>query len=320
MLISGVAYMTPTVDVGTGRDAFNSITGTDILYNFTGADYLNGNLDIFDQNGTLARSIDTGVHANGNYSLHWSGDYGNGTSMPDGSYAINATLALDHYMMTRKTGNALPMIPEMMLPLIMGVNASGYTFVSSLSVQGVSLGDRIYVYRPDGSFFSSFNIGPGNLPLITTSIAFNSSGFIFIANSFSYSSTNYYNVSIFNPDYSYFGQIDRSKTGTPQLSKPAGIAFNSSNFAYVTDADNRVFVFSPGGTFLYSWGSAGSGPGQFNFPQSGHRSARPGIHRRYHERSRAKVRRERKFLQAMGWPVQAIKHRDRQRLRDIRTE
>ena len=279
VLIFGVAYMTPAADVGVSKDVFNSTTGTDVLYNFTGTDYLDGSLNIFDQRGAPVRSIDTGVHANGDYSLHWSGDYGNGTNMPDGSYTVNATMALDHYMMTGKTGNANPIIPKLTLADTFGVNASGYIFECAYIYEDLSVNTiihpKIFVYSPNGSFFYSFEIDQQGGRAFITSIAFNSSGFIFISYLITYQTSAAYdngifNVNIYYPDFSYFGQIDKSKTGTPGLDHPTHIAFNSSDYAYIYDISiSRVFVISPNGTFLYSWGGNGSDPGQFKMGDLG---------------------------------------------------
>jgi hypothetical protein len=252
-LISGIAYMMPVVDVGVSKNVFNSTTGTDVLYNFAGADYLNGSLNIFDQSGSLVRSIDTGVHTNGNYNLHWEGDYGNGTSVPDGIYTINSTMALDHYMMTGKVGNPFPAIPKHFFPLGLAVNASGYIFVSnidSLSLGGVN---SIYVYRPDGSFFTDFTSDLTDPIGMVISIGFNSSGFIYAVNYVVDASGSTSNVIIFYPNNSYYGKIDKSSTGTSPLIMPSSVAFNSSGYAYVLDVNGIVFTFTPDGKFLNSW-------------------------------------------------------------------
>lgn len=274
VLISGVAYMAPAVDVSADRAVFNSTTGTDVLYSFTGADYLNGSLNIFDQSGALARSFDAGTHANGDYSLHWSGDYGNGTPVPDGAYTINATLALDHNRMMAKAGNVNSGAAKEFWPLAMGVNASGYIFVSHFAVMEsghmvkVDHGDgswtyvqdpnwkadTIYVFAPDGSFIRSFGAYGVNYSQISSpfSFAFNSSDFIFVADG--------YNVSIFYPDYRFYGQLDNSSV--PGAWAPVSIAINSSGFAFVASNDS-IHIFTPDYRYLGSFGSHGTGTGQY---------------------------------------------------------
>ena len=51
------------------------------------------------------------------------------------------------------------------------------------------------------------------------------------------------------------------------FSSPRGIGVNSAGNLYVADTGNhRVQKFSPSGQFLFSWGSQGSGVGQFILP------------------------------------------------------
>lgn len=55
-------------------------------------------------------------------------------------------------------------------------------------------------------------------------------------------------------------------TATGQFQNPTGLALDASGRVYVVDNDNqRVQVFTSGGDFVRTWGSAGSGPGQFHF-------------------------------------------------------
>lgn len=263
VLVPGVAHMAPSVTVGVDRSAFNSTTGTNVSLGFTSPDNFNGGVNIYDSNGILVRTFDTGDHASGDYSLPWHGDYGNGTWVPDGNYTINASLDLGRYLMTVKAGNANPRSSQLLFPMAVGVNASGYIFVGNFPEMAESLipgytSDRVYVYRPDGSFFSSFNSSINGLS-IPLSFAFNSSGYIFIADGF--------DVRIFNPDYSYYGRLDKSAISSP--SNFTGIAFNSTGFAYVADIGNDgIHIFSPDGTYIKSWGSKGNGIGQFDYPFS----------------------------------------------------
>lgn len=58
-------------------------------------------------------------------------------------------------------------------------------------------------------------------------------------------------------------------TGDGEFSYPAGIAFDSNGYVYVTDQGddvNRVQIFSSSGVFLGAWGTTGSSAGEFNFP------------------------------------------------------
>ena len=56
-------------------------------------------------------------------------------------------------------------------------------------------------------------------------------------------------------------------TGNSEFFNPIGVAFNSNKFLFVLDGGNhRVQVFQPDNVFSYSFGTEGSGPGQFQFP------------------------------------------------------
>lgn len=253
--VSGIAYAMPAVEVGASPYVFNSTTGCDISYTYTSPYSFNGYVNILDNNGLLVRSYDTGVHAGGDYSLHWSGDYANSIDVPDGNYMINATLALDGYLMTERLGNANPMVPVSIYPAGMVINESGYSFILAFLLNQNN-GNCVYVLNPDGSFLTSFEY-LSNTDQVS-SITLNESGYIFLVVN--------QDVVIFSPDYSLYGALDKSSTGTPRLSNPACVAFNSSNYAYVLDKDGRVYVFSPDCTYFSSWGSTGSDPGQFNTP------------------------------------------------------
>ena len=62
-------------------------------------------------------------------------------------------------------------------------------------------------------------------------------------------------------------QIGRSGTGPGQLKYPCMIASDNEDKIYVTEyANHRVSVFTSNGGYLTSFGSQGSGPGQFANP------------------------------------------------------
>ncbi len=59
---------------------------------------------------------------------------------------------------------------------------------------------------------------------------------------------------------------DKQKTPAPDLQLPSDIAIHK-NRAYVVDGSNhRIVVYDLQGKFLFSFGSKGSKPGQFNYP------------------------------------------------------
>lgn len=58
-------------------------------------------------------------------------------------------------------------------------------------------------------------------------------------------------------------------SGNGQLKSPNGIAIDSSDNIYVTEAsvNNRVQKFDTSGNYLTKWGSGGTGNGQFSYPR-----------------------------------------------------
>src|SRR5439155_1369245 len=54
----------------------------------------------------------------------------------------------------------------------------------------------------------------------------------------------------------------------PPFHRPTNVALAADGSLYVTDGygNARVHKFAPDGRLLFSWGEAGSGPGQFNLP------------------------------------------------------
>ena len=62
-----------------------------------------------------------------------------------------------------------------------------------------------------------------------------------------------------------FTVIARYSAASLGLNQPANLAIGPDGNLYVTDAHQRVVVFSSHGKFLRQWGRPGSGPGQFSF-------------------------------------------------------
>src|SRR5919199_395072 len=72
-------------------------------------------------------------------------------------------------------------------------------------------------------------------------------------------------ISSINKLYKSIIKLGSYGTGNGQFISPAGIAIDSANNVYVTDAgNNRIQKFSNNGTFITTWGSYGTGNGQFN--------------------------------------------------------
>ncbi len=73
----------------------------------------------------------------------------------------------------------------------------------------------------------------------------------------------------YDPTGIYAGRIGSAPAGTAdgEFDAPQGIGIDSSDNVWVVDTgNNRVQVFDSAGTFLFKFGTAGSGNGQFNAP------------------------------------------------------
>ena len=66
------------------------------------------------------------------------------------------------------------------------------------------------------------------------------------------------------------GRRGRAGDSEVLFNRPTDVAVNSRGEIYVADGygNARVMKFSPTGTFLFSWGNKGSGPGQFDTPHA----------------------------------------------------
>lgn len=94
-----------------------------------------------------------------------------------------------------------------------------------------------------------------------TSIAFDSSGNVYITDN------DKYVVQKYSSDGTYIKRWGGYGSGDNQFLRPQGIAIDSSDNVYVVDSSQyMVKKFDSDGTFIASWGSKGSEEGQFENP------------------------------------------------------
>ncbi len=161
---------------------------------------------------------------------------------------------------------------------------TGWSFVEVVGVATDS-NDRVYVFNrgehpvivfgPDGEFLTSWGdglftrahgiyIGPDDTVYCTDDLShtvrkFSSVGRLLLTLGTRGVSSA---TGVVNNDYRTISQAG------PPFNLPTNLALSPDGEMYVTDGygNARVHKFSPDGRLLLSWGSPGSGPGQFHLP------------------------------------------------------
>jgi DNA-binding beta-propeller fold protein YncE len=165
------------------------------------------------------------------------------------------------------SGNFLLQVPNPPVPPLAGgfnapraiaVDSRGNIFVTDTTNQ------RIERFNPDGTFNTEWGVreaAPQGFNYPKGIAADNADGTVIVADSD--------NVSI--KKFSIDGQLiwlDRSTPKGP-FKGPEGVAVGADGTIYVADSQNsRIVVLSRSGNPVIAWGTKGTGPGQFDSPQS----------------------------------------------------
>ncbi|MFZ3136162.1 MAG: fibronectin type III domain-containing protein [Thermodesulfovibrionales bacterium] len=178
-------------------------------------------------------------------------------------------LTEDNYVFTTKWGTPGTSNRQFNYPTDIAVDSAGNVFVVD------SLNDRIQKFNSNGDFITKWGVRqcgtawcgfPGNPPCPPqqgyelcgpSKIAVDSSGNIYVNNSYLYPIKKYSNNGNYiMGGFSNFSQIN-----------PEGIAANLSGNIYVGDSSNDcIKKFTSNGGLITQWGSYGSGNKQFNDP------------------------------------------------------
>jgi len=149
-------------------------------------------------------------------------------------------------------------------PLGVAVDSSGNVYVTD---GGGNYGsNRVVEFNGTGSFINQCGcggalcvIGSGSDTFIVTQgIAVDASGHVYFVNSYGD------DILVVNGS----GALVDYMTGRADLVQPEGIGVDSAGNVYVTVSNNTIQKFSSSGNYLTSWGSTGSGNGQFNNPNA----------------------------------------------------
>ncbi len=88
-------------------------------------------------------------------------------------------------------------------------------------------------------------------------------GSVYVADQFTHA------IQVFGPDGRFQREIGAAGSGPGGLSSVGGVAVGPDGSVYVADGRDRIDRFAADGTLLSSWGSSGSGVGEFRFGAGG---------------------------------------------------
>lgn len=241
-----------------------------------GIAYSAGTLYVADNGNSRVLSFDTG----GDLLTYWgSNGTGNGQFMDVNSVAVDAAgsiYAADSYALINNMGRIEKFAPgassstpptyltswvEVSLGGGNGVFAQpeGVAFDSSGNVYVAdTLNNRIEKFGPSGNFLLQWGtLGSGNGQFAGCfGVAIDSSGRVYVADS------GNSRVQEFDSSGNFLKII-----GSGIIGVPYGVAVDSSQNVYVTDINKyEVEVFNSTGFLVRSWGSQGTGQGQFEEP------------------------------------------------------
>jgi DNA-binding beta-propeller fold protein YncE len=151
---------------------------------------------------------------------------------------------------------------QVLEPKRLAVDANGYIWVPDAA------NNRVQVFNSKGEFVTKFgSFGSGteqmNYPV---GVAVDPRGNIWIDDN--NNRIDHWKIaSPWPPTFS--SNFGSSGTGNGQFNQPTGIAVNpmNGNLVVPDEGNNRVQIFSEGGTYLSQFGSFGTGNGQFNQPR-----------------------------------------------------
>jgi DNA-binding beta-propeller fold protein YncE len=158
---------------------------------------------------------------------------------------------------------------QFLAPVGIAVGPQGKVYVTD------AINDRVQVFGPDGKFIVRWGTnGSGNGQFIApVGIAVNSDGLVYVADH----GNN--RIQVFDQNGKFVTKWGTMGNETGEFNAPFAIAINDLGQIFVTDthvgdhskanhnaANHRVQVFDSSGAFLDSWGTPGSGKGQFSSP------------------------------------------------------
>lgn len=152
---------------------------------------------------------------------------------------------------------------ELSLPEGIIVDSTGYIYVADSSH------NKIQKYAPDGTWMKSWgSFGTGNEQFnYPQGLALDTSGNIYVADTYNHRIQKFTSEGIWLHAWGTYGQ------GDGQFDRPQGIVVDTNGDIYVTEegawqepSGHRIQKFNQSGQFLLTWGSLGTGNGQFDDP------------------------------------------------------
>jgi len=137
-------------------------------------------------------------------------------------------------------------------PWGIAVNATGYVYV------GDSLNNRVQVFSGNGTFVTTwghYGTGEGELDA-PCDIAIDPSGSVYVAD------YGNHRIQAFDADGTYL-----FTAWGAGYRNPRGVTIDrNGNIVYADDALRKIYTLSPTGAYIGSYGTNGTGPGEFYFP------------------------------------------------------
>jgi sugar lactone lactonase YvrE len=148
-------------------------------------------------------------------------------------------------------------------PYGVAVDSTGKIYVAD------TFNARIQVFDSSGNFlfkFGTFGTGNGQFQY-PFGVAVDSTGKIYVADTINH------RIQVFNSSGNFLFKFGTFGTGDGQFTYPPGVAVDGIGKIYVADSPDpfaannaRIEVFDSSGTFLFKFGTFGTGNGQFQIP------------------------------------------------------
>jgi DNA-binding beta-propeller fold protein YncE len=247
---------------GSGQFYYPEGVAVDSGGNVYVADFYNYRIQVFDSSGNFLRTW--GSYGTGNGQFYYPG----GVAVGSGGNVYVADTGNSRIQVFTGTGTYISKIGDrsadgsFYYPFGMAVDSVGNVYVAD------SGNNRIQVFDSGGNFLRAWgSYGSDNGQFrYPSGVAVGSSDNVYVTD------TNNNRIQVFDGSGNFLRTWGSYGAGDGQFQDPVGVAVDSVGNVYVADGGfaeghiSRIEVFDSGGNFLRTWGSYGTGDGQFQYP------------------------------------------------------